>query len=394
LNLNTLLSVSQLITPGEVINDGTLAWDSSGKITYCGPSEGTAAIPGNRIDVSNFKAAPGLINIHTHGGYGIAFGFGDLAVNLEKYSLWAARNGVTGFILSLTGPDADFILNTIQSYVPLLEEDYPGAQPLGLHLEGPFLNPEKNGAFNPDWIRPPSIEEMRMYLKAGKGWIKHVTLAPELKGACEVAELLKENGIQPALGHSNADYDTAHSALEGTFTHITHTFNAQSSMHHRQPGVVGAILSSDKGSAELIADLTHVHPAAMKILVRCLGVERVVIITDAMPGAGLPDGTYNLLGQEAVVKDGTALLADGTLAGSTATMQGCIRAMVNQVGVELQDTIHMATHNPAAVIGHDNHIGSLAVGMDADITIFDQDLKVRMTFRKGKQILKEYIDGK
>ncbi|MCD6356921.1 MAG: N-acetylglucosamine-6-phosphate deacetylase [Anaerolineaceae bacterium] len=391
--MNTILSVSQLITTNEVIKNGILAWDADGKIIYCGPPEGASQISGDQIDLTNYTASPGLINIHVHGGKGISFGFGNLEEELVEYSRWVAGNGVTGFILTLTGPNPDFIRNTIQAYVPLLEKDYPGAQPLGLHLEGPFINPEKNGAYNPDWIRPPSVDEMRMYIDAGKGWIKHVTLAPELENAQEVAELLHENGIHPALGHSNTDYETAHRALNGLFDHVTHTFNAQSTFHHRKPGVVGAILSSNKGTAELITDPAHVYPPAMKILFRCLGVERIVIITDAMPGAGLPDGTYKLLGREAVVKNGTALFPDGRLAGSTATMDGCIRTMVNLVEVSLQDALYMATHNPAVVIGHSDHIGSLSPGMDADVAIFDPNLHVKMTFRKGKPIFEDTGNG-
>ncbi len=132
-------------------------------------------------------AAPGLIDIHVHGGYGIAFGYGNLSEDLKKYSEWVTRFGVTGFVISITGPDPDFILHAIRTYIPLFEEGFIGAQPLGLHLEGPFINPQKHGAFNPAWIRQPSLKEMGAYLDAGNGWIRHVSLAPELEGADKVA---------------------------------------------------------------------------------------------------------------------------------------------------------------------------------------------------------------
>ena len=392
--MNTILSSCQLVTPFETIPDGAVAWDSEGKIIFAGPENKSEYIAGNRIDLKGMTAAPGLIDIHVHGGNGIAFGLGNLAEELKKYSKWVAHFGVTGFIITITGPDPDFILRTIRAYIPLLEEDYHGAQPLGLHLEGPFINPQKHGAFNPAWIRPPSLKEMRAYLDAGKGWIRHVSLAPELSGADEVADLLSDSGVRAALAHSNADYKTASRALRGKFTHVTHSFNAQSPLHHRQPGVVGAVLSSEKVSAELIADSVHVHPAAMRILTRCLGVERIVLITDAMPGAGLPDGTYTLLGQQAVIKNGKALLPDGTLAGSTATMDVCVRNMVGQVGVSFADALRMAAYNPAEVIGIDDSIGSLAPGKKANIAVFDKNLNVKMTFINGNLVYEEKNNGK
>lgn len=383
--MNNHLSVSQLYTPNRVINDAVIAWDTSGKITFSGPASawGQAdSVP----QKTGLIAAPGLVNIHTHGGFGVTFGLGDLESELEKYSRWAAKNGTTRFIITITGPDHEFILKTIASYVPLLEQNFPGTQPVGLHLEGPYLNPEKRGAFNPDWIRKPLLEDMRAWVEAGDGWVKHVTLAPELAGADEIARYLSQNGVKAALGHSNTDYETARSALENNFTHITHTYNAQSTMHHRAPNVVGAILSSDRCTAELIADPDHVHPAAMKILIRCLGADRVVIVTDAMPGAGLPDGEYELLGRKAVVKNGRAAYADGTLAGSTATMDAAIRTVHHLAGAPLADTLKMATLNPARVVGIDKECGALAVGKDADIVLLTDDLDVVRTYHKGKLI--------
>jgi N-acetylglucosamine-6-phosphate deacetylase len=386
----TVFTIDKLITPFEEISNAALAWDGSGKIIYSGPADNLGEISGNPIHIDGSIAAPGMVNIHVHGGFGVTFGLGELEPELVKYSKWAASNGVTGFILTINGPDPDFIVKTIKGYVPLLEKDFPGAQPLGLHLEGPFLNPQKLGAFNANWIRMPSIKEMSQYLDAGKGWIKHVTLSPELDGADEVAQLLQNNNIHAALGHSIADFETASRALNSSFTHITHTFNAQSSLHHRAPGVVGAVLTSKKSTAELITDTAHVHHAAMRILLSCVGPERVVIITDAMPGAGLPDGTYDLLGQPAIVKDGKAVMAsDGRLAGSTTTMNQCIHTMHFDVKIPLIPAIRMATYNPASVIGLEGSIGSLEVGKQADIVILDDSLKVKTTFRNGKIIYSE-----
>jgi N-acetylglucosamine-6-phosphate deacetylase len=386
--MNTILFSCQLVTPFETISDGIVAWDAEGRIIFAGSEKEGAHIIGNRIDLKGMTAAPGLIDIHVHGGYGIAFGLGNLGEELKKYSGWITRFGVTGFVITITGPNSDYILRTIREYVPLLEEDFDGAQPLGMHLEGPFINPQKHGAFNPAWIRKPSLKEMGAYLDAGKGWIRHVSLAPELKGVDKIADLLRNSGVQVALGHSDADYETASRALRDNFTHVTHTFNAQSPLHHRQPGVVGAVLNSEGASAELIADGAHVHPA------RCLGAERVVLITDAMPGAGLQDGTYTLLGQKVAVRSGKALLPNGTLAGSTATLDACVRNVVELAGIPFADAVLMAAYNPAKVIGADDHIGSLALGKKANIIVFDKNQNVKMTFINGNLAYEEKNNGK
>lgn len=387
--MNTTLRVSQLLTPLTTISNGVISWNDDGKILYAGAEETAPQFDSEVIETTHMIAAPGFIDIHVHGGFGLSFGSGDLEKELSAYSKQVVRYGVTSFILTITGPNEKFILQAIESYVPLLEKEYPEAQPLGLHLEGPFLNPEKHGAFDLDWIRPPSLDEMRKYLNAGKGWIRHVTLAPELENAIEIAEFLTKNGVQPSLGHSNTNYETARKALIKPFTHVTHTYNAQSGLHHRSPGVVGAVLTSKTATAELIADAVHVHPAAMRILVDCLGKDRICLITDAMPGAGLPDGTYELLNQKAIVKDGTAHLADGTIAGSTATMDKCVRNMVQLVGVPIADAVKMATLNPAKIINTEKKLGSLVKGKKADIAVFNRDLQMKMTIKNGKIIYQE-----
>jgi len=391
--MNTILFSCQLITPFETISDGMVAWDTKGKIIYAGSAKEGAHISGKRIDLKGMTAVPGLIDIHVHGGYGIAFGFGDLSKELNKYSEWIAKFGVTGFVLSITGPDHDFILQAIREYIPLFEKEFAGAQPLGLHLEGPFINPQKHGAFNPTWIRLPSREEMSAYLDAGKGWIRQVSLAPEMEGADQIAGLLSSADVCVALAHSNADFETASRALRGKYTHVTHTFNAQTPLHHRKPGVVGAVLSSDKVSAELIADGVHVHPAAMQILTRCLGAKRIVLISDAMPGAGLPDGTYTLLGQQVAVRNGKALLPDGTLAGSTATLDACVRNMVELAGVPFDNAVRMASYNPAEVIGSEDNIGSLEPGKRANVAVFDKNMNVKMTFINGNLVYEGKNNG-
>ncbi len=384
--MTTLLENATLITPFEELRDSALLFNDQGFIE----SIGKIVLPHGqkvaRIDVGGKFIIPGLIDMHVHGGYGISFGMGDLAADLEKYSRWAAGNGETGFVLSIVGPDADFIQNAIEKYVELIPGAHPGALPLGLHLEGPFLNPERHGAYNPAWIRMPALEETQRYLKAGRGWIKQMTLAPELPGAPAVAQLLSEAGVIAALGHSNTDYDQAATAMRAHFTHVTHAYNAQSPLNHRQPGVVGAVLASENVTAELIADGRHVHPAAMRILLRCLGAGRVVLVTDAMPGAGMPDGDYELVGQKVSVRGGQATLPDGTIGGSTATLNSCVRNAVELAGASLKDAVRMASFNPAKVLGLERRMGSLEPGKCANLAVVDANMDVEMIFVNGKLV--------
>jgi N-acetylglucosamine-6-phosphate deacetylase len=253
-------------------------------------------------------------------------------------------------------------------------------------LEGPYLNPEKKGTFKVAWLRQPLQAEVARLLEAGRGWVRQMTLAPELPDAHSIAAQLHEAGVVAALGHSNTDYATASEALASDFVHVTHTFNAQRGFHHREPGVLGAVLSSERVTAELIADTVHVHPGAMKVLVRCLGTERVVLITDAMAAAGLGDGTYSLVGHKVFVKEGRATEADGTIAGSTATLDACVRNMAQHVGVPAPQAIRMATYNPAMALGLQDQYGVLGSDCVADLVVLNEQLSVELTIVQGKVV--------
>jgi len=382
--MSIILEPGTIISPFKTIENGTLIIDEEGKITYCGSREGAPKVDGKRLNLKGKIVAPGFIDIHVHGGYGVTFGMGDLADELEKYSQWVVSGGVTGFLLSITGPDAESISQLIQDYAKILEKGVSGATALGLHLEGPFLNPEKKGAFNPQWLRKPDPAEAKKYLELGRGWIKQITLAPELPNAKEVAAIMRQSGVTVALGHSNTDYETASEALKSDFTHITHSFNAQSGFNHRAPGVFGAVMTSDLPTGEMISDGVHIHPGAMKVLLRCLGKDRISIITDAIPGAGLPDREYNLIGQHVIVKGGKATLDDGTIAGSTAQMNLCVRNVHQLVGATLQDAIQMASNNPANVIKEAGNIGSLEPGKWANLVVMDEQVNIQLTMVKGR----------
>lgn len=379
------LYYTKVFTPTEVIERGAIVVSDEGRIAYVGAMEDAPRVDGLRMDMRGRIVVPGFIDVHVHGGNGVTFGMpGRIAENLRAYSEWVSSTAVTGFLCSIAAPDAKALVQMVGAFADALEAGVPGAEALGLHLEGPFINKEKKGAFNPAWIRQPAMEETEAVLEAGRGWIRQVSLAPELPGAQKVAARFREAGVVVSLGHTNADYAAASAALRSNFTHVTHTFNAQRGFHHRKPGVFGAVMGSDEVTAELIADTIHVHPGAMKMLLRCLGTDRVVLITDAMAGAGLPDGTYQLVGHQVIVKDGQARLADGTLAGSTARLNECVRNVNQQVGVPLLDAVKMASLNPARAMGFTDRLGSIAVGKDASLAIIDEQVNVYLTMVRGK----------
>jgi len=389
--MTTRLDCARIWTPTQVIERGAVVVSDDGRIAYVGAMEDAPRTNGLRLDVRGRTVVPGFMDVHVHGGNGITFGEpGRIAQDLRAYSQWVSRAGVTGFLCSVAAPDAESLRAMVAEFATALDAGAPGAEALGLHLEGPYLNPEKKGAFSPAWLRRPALEEVDAVLQAGRGWVRQMTLAPELPSALEVASHLRAAGVVAAMGHTNTDYETAREALRGNFTHVTHAFNAQRGFGHREPGVFGAILASDDVTAEMIADTIHSHPGAMKVLLRCLGTDRVVLITDAMAGAGMAQGEYDLMDFKVTVKDGRATLADGTLAGSVVTLDQCVRNVHQQVGVPLAEAVKMASLNPARAMGFADRLGSIAVGKDASLAIVDEQVQVYLTMVRGNIVYSRF----
>jgi len=384
----TTLYYTNILTPVETIERGAVVVSDDGKIAYVGPMENAPQVEGKRIDLRGRYVAPGFIDAHVHGGKGVSFldYSKNVAEGLRAYSEWVVSTGVTGYLCSIGGPDTQSLVQRVAAFADVIEAGVPGAEPLGLHLEGPYLSKEKKGAFNPAWLHTPSRDEVKEIIKAGRGTIRQLTLAPELSEASEVASLCRTEGVVVSLGHTNTDYEAACAALKGNYTHVTHTFNAQRGFHHREPGVLGAILTSDEVTAELISDNVHVHPGAMKVLVRCLGTDRVVLITDAFVAAGMPDGEYESVGLKVTVKNGLSTLPDGTISSSTATLSQCVHNAHLSVGVPLLDAVKMASLNPARAMGFASRLGSIAVGKDASLVVIDDQVNVYLTMVKGQVV--------
>ena len=355
--------------------------------------------PGYRptLDVGDNYIAPGFIDLHVHG----VAGADTMDGSQESLAHMAARfaaHGVTGFLPTTMTESLDVTRRAVfqvQEYMTTQMDRAPArAQVLGIHLEGPWISSQFKGAQNERYILEPDEDTVRSILETARGSVKIVSLAPELPGADRAIRLLRDEGIYVSIGHTGATYEQALQAIELGATHVTHCFNAMTGLNHRRPGVVGAALLADDLFAELIADGVHVHPDVMQLLVRAKGRDRVMLVTDAMAAAERPDGTYQLGGQEVLVRDSQARLHDGTLAGSTLLLDQAVRNLVQLCYVSLIDAVYMASTTPAAAIGLGAHKGRIRAGYDADLTVLDSALRPRAVLIRGELLTTDAIEGK
>ena len=326
---------------------------------------------------------PGYIDMHVHGGGGSDVMDGDYEA-INQIAIAHSHFGTTSFLPTTMTMSKDKIIRSLRSICEAVKKGTEGAEILGIHMEGPYINPEKKGAQKEEEIKKISIEEFLEFNQASGNLIRLVTIAPEMPGAIGLIKYLYKQGIIASVGHTNATYVQVQAGIQAGLSHVTHAFNAMRELHHREPGVVGAALTSPELTVEVIADGIHIHPIVLKILTKIKEGEKIVLITDAMRAAGIKEGTYDLGGQEVIVAKGQARLKDGTLAGSVLTMDKAVKNMVNKVGIQLPKAIQMASFNPARSIGIDDKKGSLEPGKDADIVILNKNLETELTIVAGK----------
>ncbi|MGC8832679.1 MAG: N-acetylglucosamine-6-phosphate deacetylase, partial [Armatimonadota bacterium] len=263
-------------------------------------------------------------------------------------------------------------------------QNLSGAAILGIHLEGPYINPNKKGAQPLEGIRPPDVNQCLRYIEEAEGMVKLVTLAPELPRAFDLIRVLRDRGVVVSLGHSEADYETAVKAIEAGASHATHLFNAMPPLHHRKPGLVLACMNDPRVKVEIIADGVHLHPELVRMVIHSKGEDGVVLITDAMSAVGCPDGIYTLGTHTVYVKGDLCTLADGTIASSMLTMNRAVRNAVVFAGADLPQAARMASELPAEVCGVSHRKGSIEVGKDADLAILERDFSVWCTVVQGR----------
>ncbi len=323
-------------------------------------------IDGEGVDFGGARIFPGLIDVHSHGCIGNDSTADDA---LEAMADWELSQGVTTWYPTTMTMSREDLINATARNINFGH----GANIPGFHMEGPFVNEKYKGAQNPEFIIAPDIDFIGKCQN-----VKRITLAPEVEGAME---FIKNAPCQVSLGHTDADYDTAKLAFEMGASSLTHTYNAMPGIHHRNPGPIGAASDSEGAYAELICDGTHVHQSAVKMLIKIMGKDRIILVSDSMNATGLPDGEYMFGGQTTYVRSGAARLANGALAGSTSSLFKCVQVAIS-FGIPTEDAVKMASENPARLMGLNK--GVIEVGRDADFIIVDKDFNLIKAIARGE----------
>lgn len=326
---------------------------------------------------------PAYIDIHVHGGAGVDV-MDEAPGTLDKLAMHKAREGVASWLpTTVTAPKKSIYL-ALERIAERYHAGGPGAQVLGSYLEGPYFTPQNKGAHPPELFRELHLSELDELIAVSRRTLRVVALAPEKPGALQAIRHLKQQGVRVMLGHSAATWEQTTAALDAGADGLVHCYNGMTGLHHREPGMVGAGLTDPRSWLELIADGHHVHPAAMKLCC-CCAKDRVVLITDAMQAAGMPDGNYTLCGETVEMCGGIVRTASGGLAGSTLSLDTAVRNMVELTGATPAEAIHMASLHPARLLGIDHQLGSLEVGKQASIIALDAGLHLQQIWIQGQR---------
>jgi N-acetylglucosamine-6-phosphate deacetylase len=376
---STVAIKGDILTPRRLIPGGVVVVEGS-KIREVRPED---VEKGEVIDMTGCIVAPGFVDIHVHGGGG--YDVMDPSPGaLDGLSMFLAQGGVTSFLPTAYTAPREAILEAARGVRGAMGKGTKGARVLGLHMEGPYISPERCGAQNRDHVRKPEIGELDEVDGESGGNLRVVTIAPEVDGALGAIAWLNSRGKTAAAGHTDATYEEAVAAFDAGMNHVSHLFNGMRPFHQREPGVAGAALGDERVTVELIADGFHIHPAALKMAVRLKGAESTALVSDSIAPAGMSDGEYDFGGLKVSVKKGRSLLESERLAGSTIRLCDAVRNMVELAGFPLTEAVKMATSTPARIVGVDVRKGSLVPGMDADITVLDRNLSVMLTMVEGR----------
>jgi N-acetylglucosamine-6-phosphate deacetylase len=352
----------------------------NGRFTAVLPEE----VPADAIDLKGAYVIPGLVDVHTHGNSGADFSDG----SYEEVCTMAAyygKSGVTSFApASMTLP-YDVLEKAFAAGLRLKKEQPAGcARIMGIQMEGPFFSEKKKGAQNGAYLRNPDFDAFLKLYEGCEGLVRIVDVAPELPGAAEFVEKAKAY-CTVSVAHTDANYDEAKAAFDAGATHLTHLYNAMPGIHHRNPGVIPAAVENSAVRAELICDGLHVHPASVRLAFSMFGAKRMVLISDSLRCCGMPDGQYELGGQDVFLKGGVARLADGTIAGSATNLFQCMQKAIS-FGIAPEDAVRAASWNPACAIGAEKEIGSIEEGKLADFVVCGEDFSIQQVYIGGEAL--------
>jgi len=381
----TLLHAARALTPIiELLDAGILMRD--GVIEAVGPRSSMTLPAGAReISATDKTAAPGFFDVHIHGAGGHDVMEATESA-LRAISTTIGAHGTTSFLATTVTADPEAICKSSESIARFIGLQHqvtaPGAEVLGIHFEGPFISPVRRGVHPAQWIKLPSAELLGRFISAAGGHAQLMTIAPELLGAMPCIDAARKAGMVVGIGHTDATYEQTRAAVARGAHHAIHTYNAMRPFSHRDPGVIGAVLTSPDMSAELIADGVHVDETAMRLLVQAKGAAGVILISDGISATGMPDGKYMLGGFEITVSGGVCRNSEGKLAGSTLTLDRALRNIVG-LGASLSDALRMLTLNPATLLGIEHKKGILHANADADIVLLDESLQVTQVLTRG-----------
>jgi len=380
-----LLHVGKAVTPkGEIANAGILIRD--GEIEMVGPRSGME-LPSRATEsrATDSTAIPGFVDVHIHG----AGGHDVMEANETALSTITGRLaafGTTSLLATTITASADDTCRSVEGIAKYISGQYQTnearAEILGIHFEGPFLSKERRGVHPTEWLQLPSAELLQRFLQAASGNARVLTIAPELLAAMPCIDAARSLGMVVSIGHTDATYEQARAAVAHGAHHATHVYNAMRPFTHRDPGVIGAVLTTPEVTAELIADGIHVDEIAMKVLLQAKGAQGVVLISDGTSATGMPDGEYMLGGLKVTVNGGVCRNAEGRLAGSTLTLDRALRNIVG-LGIPLADAVRMLTLNPATLLGIEFKKGALRTGADADIVLLNDGLEIERVWARG-----------
>lgn len=378
-----LFKNARIITPTVTYERGWLL-AQDGKIAAFAPYSAPNFEGVEVINAEGLTLLPGFIDIHVHGGNG--YDVMDASVDsLQGMAQYFATSGVTSFLATTWTDSPEHTLDTLTAIRDAQGTQAYGATLLGAHLEGPFLNAEKCGAQHSKFIRRAKHSEAQKFLDLDV--IRLLALAPEFKQNQWLITESVKRGITVSVAHSSAKYDVIRFATTLGLSHATHTYNAMTPLNHREPGVVGAVLTLDTISCELIADLVHVHPAAINLVWRAKGADKVILITDSVKLAGLPDGDYNFSHQDVEMINGTVRIKeDGTLSGTTLKMNKALHNFMTATDEPLENVWQTASQNPARAIHVSDHKGTITIGKDADLILVDDNINVYLTVVEGRVV--------
>lgn len=368
------LKAREIYLENEVLKDSSVVI-RNGRIAAIGEIRGAV------MDLGELKLMPGFLDIHVHGGAGHDT-MDCTKAAIRGLSEFKLKEGVTSFCATTVTTSLAKTKEAIKNVDAAVAEGLPGAKIIGTFLEGPYISKKYKGAHPEDFIREIDTEEIRELVDYGN--VVSIAIAPEKERAMEIIKMLRKKKINVRLGHSAADSETAQEAFSCGANIGIHTYNAMSPLSHRETGMVGAIMINDSIYSEIICDLVHVHPDAIKILVKQKSADKVILITDCMMAGGLADGAYNLGELPVRVENSIARTEQGSLAGSTLSIIQGVKNMYQVVGIPLTDILKMATINPAKALGLDQEIGSIALHKRADLTAVDDNWKIRFVMVDGK----------